>query len=292
MFVDEHKPPRSVANKARITLWLQGQQLHRRIVFVGAYAWTYLLNGELFRDSQDIKKLPEEMDTTNYMQYISFNKFDPPMARKRLSYLKACRLHKVSLLQTGLLTEGNLWTVSYTVLPSTWPCPSQRSRKHHRTGLSNIQRDYLFHLTDVLRMSGEGSLAARLERYLETDLTLRKLSPAKRYMNKIAKLVVNAMRTGTPLRIAFSQTSRKACGVFLDLQSSCTEIFTSWHSGIDVDGRWRETHVSLAVRIQGGGGLPLLDTVKWVNGLFFFGRYDKTKVIFRWPHEWTEKRRQ
>jgi hypothetical protein len=252
----------------------------------------YLLNGELFRDSQDIKKLPEEMDTTNYLQYISFNKFDPPIARKRLSYLKACRPHKVSLLQTALLTEGNLWTVNDTVLPSTWPRPSQRSRKRHRTGLSNIQRDYLFHLTDVLRMSGEGFLTIRLERYLETDMTHRKLSPARRYMNKMAKLVVEAMRTGTPLRIGFSQRSRKACSVFVDIQSSCTEIFTSWHSGIDVDGRWRENHVSLAVRIQSDEGLPLLDTVKWVNGLSFFERYDKTKVVFRWPHVWMEKRRQ
>jgi hypothetical protein len=252
----------------------------------------YLLNGELFRDSQDIEKLPEEMDTTSYMQYISFNKFDPPKGRERLSYLKVCRLHKVSLLQTGLSTEGNLWTLSDTVLPSTWPRPSQRRRTRHRTGLSNIHRDYLFHLTDVLRMSGEVFLAARLERYLETDMTYRKLSPAKRYMNRMAKLVEEAMRTGTPLRIAFSRRSRKACGVFLNIQSSCTEIFTSWHSGIDVDGRWRESHVSLAVRIQGDESLPLLDTVKWVNWLFFFGRYDKMKAIFRWPHVWTEKRRQ
>jgi hypothetical protein len=35
-----------------------------------------LLNGELLRNSWDIKKLPAEMDIANYMQYISFNKFD------------------------------------------------------------------------------------------------------------------------------------------------------------------------------------------------------------------------
>jgi hypothetical protein len=36
-----------------------------------------LLNGEVLRDSRDIKKLPAEMDITNYMRYIiSFNKFD------------------------------------------------------------------------------------------------------------------------------------------------------------------------------------------------------------------------
>jgi hypothetical protein len=35
-----------------------------------------LLNGELLRDSRAIKKLPAEMDITNYMRYISFDKFD------------------------------------------------------------------------------------------------------------------------------------------------------------------------------------------------------------------------
>jgi hypothetical protein len=252
----------------------------------------YLLNGELFRNSQDIRKLPAEMATTNYMQYVSFNEFDPPLVKKRLSYLKACRFHKVSLLQAGLLTEGNLWRVNETSLPSTWPRPTQRSQKNHQTGLKNPQRDYLFHFVDVLWMSGEEFLAARLERYLEADMADRELSPAKRYMNIMARSVVEAMRTGAPLGVASARNSRKACGVFVDIQRSSTEIFTSWHSGIDVDGRWRESHVSLAVRIQDNEGLPLLDAVKWVNGLFFFGPYDKTKVVFRWPHVWTENRPQ
>jgi hypothetical protein len=68
----------------------------------------YLLNGELFRNSQDIKKLPAKMATTNYMQYVSLNKFYPLVVKKRLFYLKACLPHKVSLLQAELLTEGNL----------------------------------------------------------------------------------------------------------------------------------------------------------------------------------------
>jgi hypothetical protein len=226
------------------------------------------------------------------MQYVSSNKFDPPVVKKRLSYLKACRLYKVSLLQAGLLTEGKLWRVNETSLPSTWPRSPQRSQKSHQTGLKNLQRDYLFHLADVRRMSGEGLLAARFERYLEADMADRRLSLAKRYLNTMARSVVQAMRTGAPLRVAFARNSREACGVFVHIQSSSTEIFTSWHSGIDIDGRWRESHVSLAVRIQDDEGLPLLDTVKWVNGLFCFGRYDKTKVVFRWPHVWTENRLQ
>jgi hypothetical protein len=51
---------------------------------------TYFLNGEIMRNYRHIRKLPIEMDISNYMQYISFNKFDPPVKTKRLSYLKAC----------------------------------------------------------------------------------------------------------------------------------------------------------------------------------------------------------
>jgi hypothetical protein len=53
----------------------------------------HLLNGELLRDSQDIIKLLAEMNITNYIRYISFNKFDPPITKRRLSYLKAYCLY-------------------------------------------------------------------------------------------------------------------------------------------------------------------------------------------------------
>jgi hypothetical protein len=36
----------------------------------------YLLNGEIMRNDRQIRKLPMEMDISNYMQYISLNKFD------------------------------------------------------------------------------------------------------------------------------------------------------------------------------------------------------------------------
>lgn len=38
MFVDECKPPESVTNQARVTLWSQGRQLRRCIIFIGVYA--------------------------------------------------------------------------------------------------------------------------------------------------------------------------------------------------------------------------------------------------------------
>jgi hypothetical protein len=65
-----------------------------------------------------------KMDISNYMQYISFNKFDLPVKQKRLSYLKAYRLHYVSLHREGLLTKGFLWNNTGTLLPARWArCP-------------------------------------------------------------------------------------------------------------------------------------------------------------------------
>jgi len=78
-----------------------------------------LLNGELLRNSREIKKLLAEMDIANYIQYISFNEFDLPITRRHLSYLKACRLHRVSLQKVGIRIEDILWVVNDTLLPST-----------------------------------------------------------------------------------------------------------------------------------------------------------------------------
>jgi hypothetical protein len=121
-----------------------------------------LLNGKLLRDSRDIRKLPVEMDITDYMQCISFNKFGPPGMKRRLSYLKACRLHRVSLQQAGIWTEGILWVIDGTLLPSTWPHHPQRSRKRHQTGLNNFQRDRLLQLADTLGISGAEGLASAI----------------------------------------------------------------------------------------------------------------------------------
>jgi hypothetical protein len=125
---------------------------------------TYLLNGDIMRNYRHIRKLPMEMDISNYMQHISFNKFDPPAKTKRLSYLKACRLHHVSLHPEGLLTKSFLWHVTGTLLPTKWaPCP-RNSRKSHDFGLNDLQRDRIFQLAGVLRKSRCWMLAAEIER--------------------------------------------------------------------------------------------------------------------------------
>jgi hypothetical protein len=223
------------------------------------------------------------------MQYISFNNFDPPVAKRRLSYLKACRLHRVSLQKVGIWTEGILWAINDTLLPFTWPRCPQRSRKRFQAGLSDFQRDRLLHLADILGIPGAGGLTSAIRKYLEIDAVFKKLTAAKKHMDIMAGSIVEAMEAGTPLQIAGARRSSEACGIFIGKQDQNLSIFTSWHAGIDVDGRWRQSHVSLGVEVQDSMGTPLLDTVKWVNGLAFFTKGENSSVIFKWPRIWAEK---
>jgi hypothetical protein len=248
----------------------------------------YLLNGEIMRNDRQIRKLPMDMDISNYMQYISFNKFDPPVKKKRLSYLKACRLHHVSLHHEGLLTKGFLWNVTRTLLPARWARCPRKSRKNHDFGLNDFQRDRLFQLADVLRKSSCRMLAADIERYLVDDMIREKPTAAKRHMDIMAESVVEAIRTGIPLQTAGTRSSGNSCGVFVGVQDSSMGMFTSWHAGVDVDGRWRESHVSLGVEVLDIKVTPLLATVTWVNGLVFFKQSEQTAMMFKWPRVWTE----
>jgi hypothetical protein len=141
-----------------------------------------LLNEELLHDSRDTKKLPAEMDIAHYMKHISSNKFDPPATKRRLSFLKACRVYRVSLQQAGIWTKGMLWVINRTLLPSAWPRCSQKSRKRYHTGLSNFQRDRLLQLANMLGISGDGGLASAKRKCLRTDTVFKKLTTAKKHM--------------------------------------------------------------------------------------------------------------
>ena len=252
----------------------------------------YLFNEEIMRNYRHTRKMPMEMDISNYMQYIAFNRFDPPVKTKRLSYLKACRLHHVSLHPEGLLTKGFLWHITGTLRPTKGASCPRNSRKNHGFGLNDFQRDHISQLADVLRKSGCRMLAAEIERYLADDMIRKKPTAAKKHMDIMAESVVEAIRTGVPLQAAGTWSSGDSCGVFVGVQDSSMGMFTSWHAGIDVDGRWRESHVSLGVEVLDMETTPLLATVTWVNGLVFFKQSEQTAMMFKWPSVWTEGNKQ
>jgi hypothetical protein len=137
-------------------------------------------------------------------------------------------------------------------------------------GLSNFQRDRLVQLADMLDISGTEGLTFAIRKYLQTGFIFQKLTAAKKHMDIMAGSIVEAMGTRTPLQTAGAKGSSEACGMFIVKHDQNMTIFTSWHAGIDVDGRWLQSHVSLGVGVQDSMGTPLLNTVKWVYGLAFF----------------------
>jgi hypothetical protein len=122
----------------------------------------------------------------------------------------------------------------------------------------------------MLGISGAEGLASAIRKFLGTDMTCRKLTAAKKHMDIMAGSIVEAMGAGIPLQTAGAGGSSEACGISIGKHDENMTIFISWHAGIDVDSRWRQSHVSLGVEVQDSMGTALLDTVRWVNGLAFF----------------------
>jgi hypothetical protein len=130
-------------------------------------------------------------------------------------------------------------------------------------------------------------LAAEIEKYLGNDMIGEKPTGAKRHMDIMAGSVVEAIRTGVPLQTAGTRSSGNSYGVFVGVQESRMGMFTSWHAGVDIDGRWRESHVSLGVEVLDIEFTPLLATATWVSGLVSFKRSEQTAMIFKRPRVWT-----
>lgn len=231
------------------------------------------------------------MDVCNYLQYISFNKFDPPVNTKQLTYLKDCRFHEVSLTRRGLLTSGFLWKIECIIDTRSWPVPPRWRSKSAGKGLNNYQRDCLHQLLRNLRArQRHWKIAARaLEIYLDNDAHMQDCPPSNQHMDLMADVVFEAIRTGLPLYVAHSDHSANACAFFVGLNGPHLDVFTSCHAGIDDDGRRRERHVSVGVKLRVDRDGPVLETAQWVNGLTIFRKRERTSVIFGWPPAWMQR---
>jgi hypothetical protein len=72
------------------------------------------------------------------------------------------------------------------------------------------------------------------------------------------------MEAGTPLYAACAACSSEACGAFIGEHDQNTTIPTSWHAGGKVDGRRRQSHVSLGVKVQNSmGTAPSESLSRW-----------------------------
>lgn len=251
----------------------------------------YLLNGELVDNTNAFTEIPNEPIGLGYIHDISFNRFDPPVGDKQLTWLKSCRLHDVSLSRQGISTKGHLWKICNIMHTREWPKPPRWSRKRTANGLNDFQRDCLNQLAGELWHANGGyqPLAFKLWQYLDEDehTQAHLVSPTKEYTDLMAETVVEAIRVGDPLQIASTNGSTQASGIFVGLPSTA---FTSWHAGSEAIGRERRSHVSLEVKVEAAAkGAQLLRITNWVNGLVFFSQRERVEVVFGWPSAWLDR---
>ena len=80
-------------------------------------------------------------------------------------------------------------------------------------------------------------LAFAIQKYLKTDLIIKNLTAAKKHIDIMARSIVEAMEAGTLLQIVGADGSGENCGIFVGKHNQSMKIFTSWHAGVDLDGR-------------------------------------------------------
>lgn len=72
----------------------------------------FFLNGEvMWNDSRSVTT----ENVSHLLAKLSFNRFDPPVESKALSFMKQCRLVNVRLTKEGVVTTGHLWRVEERV---------------------------------------------------------------------------------------------------------------------------------------------------------------------------------
>jgi hypothetical protein len=267
---------------------------------VGLCALTMALaNGELITDAARIKALPTSKSTSAYLDYVFFNKFDPPDDRGQLTWLKNCRLSDVRLRQDGIHTKGLLWHVHSVFDITKWQLPPAPADEDE---LAGFERECLFKLAEKLQRAAanpnndipETALPDLLKDYLETlwiPAESEHSSAAENYMKLMSTGIVRAICEKQPQWLSLASlegSNDEKCAIFAGDHSG-SSVFTSWFDGDDEDGRHRKRHVSLKVAVNEKAGLQRLTTIEWVNGLTFWKGCRQKEAVFRWPAAWEKK---
>jgi hypothetical protein len=276
-----------IANACDYAVRLDGMNRKRCNVLSCCLALS-LLNGEILRNPKRIKRLPTDMWVSDFMQHAFFNKFDPPVRENHLTYLKKCRLSEVTLVPQGISTKGHIWILDSTIKVNLGSKGYSWIREERNLGPREIQKYCLLRLLDVLRSRGQKCqvLADELERCFHTDAGEATPDATKKHNHTMLGPVIDAIREYQPLRLGCLQGQSHASGIFSGAQTNITKVFTSWHTGPGIDGKERESHVSLGVHVKLCNDQWMLETVQWINGLAFPGEHEQLPVTFRWPSAW------
>jgi hypothetical protein len=266
----------------------------------------YLLNGEIFFNGELVRKLPTEKGLSGYIKYISPGLFIPPSGRRRLTWLKKCRLQPAKLSLQGIVTSGHLWHVYKSIrVPYSGHIPDCNIDSE-TVGLGTYERNRLFKLIDELeQMEICKVLCDKLVQYLDQDTCLRDGSAwPKSYMNKMAEEIVQAVGSGRSLYLAAHKASPRACAIFVmdtdgngtseDVcQSGSSESFAVVEEDLYVfTSASKCHHVSMTVELAetaSESGSPLMTVTGWTNGLAFYDKVPREESVVRWPEIWQRR---
>jgi len=266
-------------------------------------------NGEIVQDEDGRPKLYE-----NVFDFLDSHvvNVSAPLSEGALTFIKHCRIPVDSLSSSGIHTKGILWKLSDIIHPNRFrqesvshgENPSQRDLYRH--GPSDYQQGRLWDLVELLRGRNKRRyqrLANDLARYLRLQKRLNSQNdwPTRHAMDLMAACIVGAMDAGKYLQLARPvrgpskghNPSYRA--VFIrdkcDIQRSGPGyIFTSWAPTKEAIAQSNKCktlakYVSLEVAIGEMNGSEFwgLRSRKWVNGLCFFDREEKSPFVFPWP---------
>jgi hypothetical protein len=247
-----------------------------------------LLNGEILRNPRLIKRSPADMWISDLVQHVFFNKFDPPVRKNPLTYLKKCRLTEVSLDPNGISTKGHIWILKNTIKANLSSEFRTRTREGRNTDSREFQTHRLLVLLDALRSQGRKCqvLVDGLERCFDDDAKDTTLNAVRKHNRSMLGPIIDAIYKSQSLRLGYLPGTAHASGIFSGVPPNITKVFTSWRVGPGVDGKERESHVSLGVHAKLHNGKWMLETARWINGLAFAGEHEQLSVTFRWPRAW------
>lgn len=254
----------------------------------------YLLNGEIIKNDENDESLLSE-NIFSYLRQIAFDRFDPPVESKELTFIKSCRLVDVRLSPDGIVTSGRLWRLHKAI--DTGKFTSKlRPERRSPNGLNQFQRSRLRQLSEELRKQRYRTVADNLDDYLHEDAEYPP-SSAKQYMDLMAEEVVEAIRNRKTIHLGCQVGCNSCRGVFVTNSALETPsyVFTAWGParsrrkalGVTRVGMLLKKHVSLEVEATNLEDLPRLKTKRWMNGLCFFDRDPARDVIFPYPKSLT-----
>lgn len=265
----------------------------------------FLLNGEIFWETSWDTTSPTDLTIVQFIQRYAFEGFSPPPCENyELTFNKRCRFVEPRLESDGVHTYGHLWQLwKRTIDISREEAKQWRSDEETLWGLQKyIERQFkkdseqIAHSLEGLRekLRRERLRRERLRRDGLREKSL--LTPADRYMYKMAETVADALKSGSTLRLGFLCNSRKPgrsppTAVFICPKEAMDPhgpsfVFTSFRAKKTSDGPGYndvDKHVSLQVGVRNSVELPpKLSARAWMHGLWFCTEASQP-VVFRLP---------